>query len=84
MEGNWPSSHAPFSPKLSNKNFEIAILFSIVDRSNNIVMQFAHCLRMVFIIGKDTDISQGGGEDFVLGMDFHRENRLRGGKFPGG
>ena len=38
MEGNWGPSHAHFFPKSSDQNFEIAILFSMVE--NMIKMSF--------------------------------------------
>ena len=44
-------------------------------------MKYAHCLRIVFVSGKHTDIFQRA--DFMLGVGFHRENFPCGGKFPG-
>ena len=40
-------------------------------------MKLAHYLRIVFAIGKYTDIFQGG-KYFLPGVDFHRENDSRG------
>ena len=37
LEGNWASSHALFFPNSPDQNFEIVILFSIIEKSNNYV-----------------------------------------------
>ena len=39
MEDSNSPSHLSFFPKLSDQNFEITILFSIVERSNNYVFE---------------------------------------------
>ena len=35
LEGNYAPSHATFFPKSSDQNFEIAIMFRIVEKPNN-------------------------------------------------
>ena len=69
-------SHAHFFLKPLGQNFEIAILFSIVEKSDKYVFEddlipqrppeevlqvvnFAHCLHIVLVIGKYTDVFRG-------------------------
>ena len=60
---------------VTRSHFDIAIMFSIVEKYNNYifsckkispgvglkVVNFAHCLHVVFVIGKYTTIFQEGG-----------------------
>ena len=88
-----------FIPKIIWSNFEIANLFSIVERTNNYVfgnnmapqssrgnvyvIEFAYCLRIVFVIGKYAYIFQVGRRRriFYSGI-LHGENLPRRWKFP--
>jgi hypothetical protein len=46
--------------------------------------KYIHCLRIVFVIGKFTDIFFfGGGGDFMLGRIYYGEKFSWGGNFPG-
>ena len=76
--GSLPRS---FSPKSTDQNFEIAILFSIVETHNNYVfggallkLNFDQCLHTVMVIGKCTDLFRG---IFWFGVG------LRGGGYVG-
>ena len=52
-------------------------------RGERSVIEFARCLRIVFLVGKYTDISWGGGEVFCRG-DFPSGELLMGRKVSRG
>ena len=76
---NWRASRPPptliFFPKSTDQNFEIAILFNIVENHNNYVLgmtysptvprggvevtNFNQCLHIIMVIGKCTDVFRG-------------------------
>jgi len=93
-----PSPTPIYFHYLSDQNIEIAIFFSIVEILNNYVfrnkmsplfkgigmqiMKFAHCLLIVFVIGKYTGTFFG--DDFFLGGIFIGKIFLGEANFQGG
>ena len=97
LEGSQPPSYAHFSPKSSDQNFEIVILWlSIVINvfeddfkppqspgKGLQVMNFAHCLHTVLVTWKYTDVLRGDFSGWGTWEDISVEEFFMGeGNFP--
>ena len=98
IEGKLASLQRPFFPKSFDQNFEIAILFSIVKRSNNYTFVDnmlpnsswveGYKLQNLFIVYAysvcywEVNSNFWRGVDFLLRGIFHNDNFPSGGKFP--
>ena len=93
LGGTWAPSHARFSPKSPDQNSEIAILFTIVEKPNNLrftpsqfpwkglqVTNFDLCLHIVMVTGKCTDVFRG--IFFWFGRESWGGGGVRGRIFP--
>ena len=97
--GHLGPPHARFFPKSTDQNFEIAILFRIVENHNNYVFgddlppqslgeglqvtNFDQCLHTVMVTGKCTDVIRGIFLVWVWGGGYMGGSFL-GGVFHGG